>query len=409
MALMGTMQNSITFGGINSAMYDLYIGGEGVWNAPVRAVEVVEVPGRNGAITIDQGHYENITVTYTVINHEKNMSDFLRKIDGFRNAICSQRGYRRLSDSFHPNEYRMAMFVDGMEVKPIDYAMATEFEIKFNCKPQRFLSTGEAKISVTSGDEIYNPTPYDAQPMIEVTGYGAINIGDKTIVANSEPLGVVKIADDGGGTTSDDSLVTLAVIQLNGDLYNVGDAITIGEVYIGARFVANSGKTITAMGSGSDAEVVYTSSFGVAIQNSAGVSFTAGTSSQDYVSMSGTMTDNTSTTDSYGCQPLFIYDATDETITVKTTVDVPSFCTLDRVQVTAKNITANSSVSILGTPLYIDCEMGECYKIESGSLVDLNRYIDLGSDLPKLAPGINEITFDNTVTKLEIVPRWWQL
>ena len=120
MAVMGVTQQSITFGGISSATYDLYIGGEGVWNAPARAVEVVSVPGRNGAIAIDQGHYENITVTYTVINQKSTLSDFLTKIDGFRNAICSQKGYQRLSDTFHPNEYRMAMFVDGMEVKPIN-------------------------------------------------------------------------------------------------------------------------------------------------------------------------------------------------------------------------------------------------------------------------------------------------
>ena len=43
------MMQSITFGGVNSADYGIYIGGEGVFNAPKREVEMIEIPGRNGA------------------------------------------------------------------------------------------------------------------------------------------------------------------------------------------------------------------------------------------------------------------------------------------------------------------------------------------------------------------------
>ena len=53
---MAVMQHSIIFGGVDSADFDLYIGGEGTFNAPERAVDIVSVPGRNGAIVIDKGH-----------------------------------------------------------------------------------------------------------------------------------------------------------------------------------------------------------------------------------------------------------------------------------------------------------------------------------------------------------------
>ena len=69
----------------------------------------------------------------------------------------------------------------------------------------------------------------------------------------------------------------------------------------------------------------------------------------------------------------------------------------------------NSTKSALGNPTYIDCDLGECYKIENGEVIDLNAYIDLGSDLPVMKPGSNDISFDNTVTSLQIVPRWWVL
>ena len=145
---MAVMRNSIIFGGINSADYGIYIGGEGTFNAPARQVEMVEVPGRNGAIAVDQGRWENITVTYSAFNYEENLETFAQQLSDFRNAICSQIGYQRLTDTFHPDEYRMAICLDPLEIKPIDYNTASQFEIKFNCKPQRWLTEGEEPVTI---------------------------------------------------------------------------------------------------------------------------------------------------------------------------------------------------------------------------------------------------------------------
>ena len=48
----------IIYGGVNSADYGIYITGEAVYNAPERDVEFVEVPGRNGALTLDNERYK---------------------------------------------------------------------------------------------------------------------------------------------------------------------------------------------------------------------------------------------------------------------------------------------------------------------------------------------------------------
>ena len=68
-----------------------------------------------------------------------------------------------------------------------------------------------------------------------------------------------------------------------------------------------------------------------------------------------------------------------------------------------------STMPILGHPTYIDCNLGEAYRIDSDTITSLNQHIDLGSDLPKLASGANEITYDNTITELKITPRWWKI
>ena len=75
---------------------------------------------------------------------------------------------------------------------------------------------------------------------------------------------------------------------------------------------------------------------------------------------------------------------------------------------TRGQVVGDSTVSVLGSPTIIDCDLGEAYKDEE-SPISLNRYVDLGSDLPTLAPGKNEITYDDTITQLRIVPNWWKI
>ena len=429
MAVMGVTQQSITFGGISSATYDLYIGGEGVWNAPARAVEVVSVPGRNGAIAIDQGHYENITVTYTVINQKSTLSDFLTKIDGFRNAICSQKGYQRLSDTFHPNEYRMAMFVDGMEVKPINYTTASEFEIKFNCKPQRFLTSGETETSVANNGTVTNPTKYDASPLLQVWGYGTVTVGDYDIeIANATMGDVTLLKYKSKKFTNvyktDSSSYTLPLgagpISENGDTITatVRMVCSVGAAVISQILSTSSVTTQPSYGTAT-VEGDLGNSHRVMLRiNNATLTFTKGTSSSttltavysvDYKKAGGTTTRTATIT----VNLVVSYNATNDTIDLTTNYsytahDANDFWLSDRL-LEVSSASVASTQSLLGTPTYIDCDLGTCYKIVSGTVVDLNGYIDLGSDLPVLKSGANTITYDNTVTQLKIVPRWWQL
>ena len=154
----GAIFNSLIFGGINSADYGIYITGEAVYNAPERAVEMVSVPGRNGAIVIDQGHWNNIQVTYPAGTFGKTQEEFREAVSAFRNAVLSQLGYQRLTDTYHPDEYRMAVYVSGLEVDPTHYGAAGEFKLKFDCKPQRWLAEGEQEITVGEWGETETAT-----------------------------------------------------------------------------------------------------------------------------------------------------------------------------------------------------------------------------------------------------------
>ena len=44
--------------------FGIVCSGSSTFAAPERDVTVVDIPGRNGTLTIDNGRYKNITITY---------------------------------------------------------------------------------------------------------------------------------------------------------------------------------------------------------------------------------------------------------------------------------------------------------------------------------------------------------
>ena len=203
--------NNLNFAGVNSIDYGIYITGEAVYNVPERSVEFVSIAGRDGDLILDNGYFENIEVTYPAGCFGVDQTSFADKVRAFRNAIASKKGYQRLTDSYNPNEYRLATFVNGVEVEPTSYGRAGEFELVFNCQPFRYLMSGESEIEVTSGSKIANPTPFESKPLIEVEGYGTLNVGEYEIELEDAVLGDVDVS----------GITTNTTAYINMDLFRV--------------------------------------------------------------------------------------------------------------------------------------------------------------------------------------------
>lgn len=147
MAVTGDIFKSLTFDGESSRDYGVYITGQAVYNAPERDVEMVTIPGRNGAFALDKGRFENIEVTYPAGVFANTDTEFAKAISDFRNMLCSRQGYCRLTDEYNPDEYRLAVYKSGLEVDPVQLK-AGQFDITFECKPQRYLMSGQNKFIV---------------------------------------------------------------------------------------------------------------------------------------------------------------------------------------------------------------------------------------------------------------------
>ena len=170
--------NHLIYDGVESRDFGVFISGEGVFDAPARRGEMISIPGRNGSLFMDEGVFENITVEYPAFIGTGYEELFRTKIGDLRSALSSRGNYKRLTDTYHPDEFRLGVFREGLEVDPQHITRAGGFTLKFDCKPQRFLISGEDPVIFTANGSITNPTLFASSPMIKVTGNGTVAIGD---------------------------------------------------------------------------------------------------------------------------------------------------------------------------------------------------------------------------------------
>lgn len=416
----GAIYKSLIFDGESSRDYGVYITGQAVYNAPEREVEMISIPGRNGQFALDMGRFENIEVTYPAGIFADNETDFAQALSNFRNLLCSRKGYVRLQDEYNPNEYRMAIYKSGLEVEP-SQLRAGQFEIVFDCKPQRFLTSGETEISVSSGDEVTNPTLFEASPLLKVRGHGNIGFNGYSIALDPAYIGDVSFAGSTSGSGVNKTYSSAMLLA--------GDTITLS----GASFTWRAVPTLGQADQMVSASLTLTSqqTTGTPTVSSSVVGRTALDVTVKYPAQTFAAGNDVTLTDE-GNLVVTYKDTNDATRTVSLPIRIriinnsanpadsrlqvvdsprtqPSGWSLHKQSVSISSLKGYSTQSLLGDPTYIDCDLGEAYKYVDGALVSLNGYIDLGSDLPKLASGANEVTFSNTFTEVIVVPHWWKI
>ena len=419
----GAIYKTLTFDGESSGTYGVYITGEAVYNAPEREVEMISIPGRSGQLALDKGRFENIEVTYPAGIFADNEEDFAEGISNFRNFLCSRNGYVRLQDDYNPNEYRLAIYKSGLEV---DNALhrAGEFDIVFDCKPQRYLTSGETAIEVDSGDVITNPTLFDASPLLEVEGDGTVGFNGYSIeLDGSQVVGNVQLSP----AVTD--RWTNSNVYYDGSLLEQGDTITVHGnriVKFEARLKDTAYKAVGHTLTRTSANIPGTFSYSASGAGSPleGYNFVLTYAGDETFAYGNTVQIDDMFTLQISRQPIGGGSVSTVSVTIQVSFFanssfinfiVPAGQTAYDIIFTALGtysfgtVTGYSTQSVLSGQTYIDCDLGEAFKIVDGEAKSLNAYIDLGSDLPVLAPGANTITFDNTITDLKVVPRWWKI
>lgn len=225
------MRNWLTFDGVSTKDFGVYINGAQTYDAPARSREVISVPGRNGDLIIDNGRYENTDVTY----HAFIYRDFEVNVEGFRNLLLSRTSYKRLEDTYHPQEFRLGIYNGNFSADVVEWLEAGEFDLTFNCKPQRFLKSGEDAITFTSDGSLLNETMQTAKPLLRVYGTGTFSIGGATMTISSANVYTdidCDLMDAFKGTTNCNGNIsgTFAALAPGDNAVTLGSGITKIEI-----------------------------------------------------------------------------------------------------------------------------------------------------------------------------------
>ncbi len=383
----------VIFDGRSSKNYGIQVEHPPGYQTPARDYEMVHIPGRNGDLLIDNGSYQNVSREYEIAVGSED-GDFTEMANRIAEWLYSTSGYARLEDSYEPGYYRMAACQEGITVENLEQH-AGRAKVVFNCKPQRFLKSGEEIVEVRK----------------RVHGLTVTFSDDTTMLEGSDYLEI--IYSDGGEMkrlcfTSSENLAGKQVFIPNRNEFYI--YWHFGE---GVRTYYYYGFTVT--------RVEF--STGVRDPNAEPGALPPDKALSKpviYVSKGNYPKSPWITDEEYGRELYLLWKYTYGAPTINPPLgnniaNPTGFTALPVITVYGNGagfLHVNGytvDISDIRGSITIDSEVQDAY---SGGVNRVNRNpdISLGTHgFPKLKPGLNEITFSGGVTYLEVVPKWWTL
>lgn len=170
------MRNYFYYNGKSSADFDFYVANKNQFNGARKRVETFAIPGRNGTLSIADGSYENQDVTYTMYGS----GDIRENLRVLRNFLGSVSGYAELTDTFDPEYYQRARYIEALQVTVSDRKNAS-FDVVFDCDPRKFSQSGKRLKEVITGATIKNPFRTVSKPLIRAYGTGTLTVNGVSV------------------------------------------------------------------------------------------------------------------------------------------------------------------------------------------------------------------------------------
>lgn len=181
--------------GVGCGQFGMMATGAMTYNAPERDVEKYTVPGRNGDLIVDNGRYHNLSVQIPIAI----CRNFPEKAMAARQWLRPYGSYRRLEDDWNPDTFRLGMFRGPVDFDVKFLNRAAEATLEFDCKPQRFLKSGEQTITLTENQNVKNLTDQVALPLLKLYGTGSGSIdswhADGSRVLHSYKMEFTELSD----------------------------------------------------------------------------------------------------------------------------------------------------------------------------------------------------------------------
>ena len=174
------LEETFYLDGVDANSVGIFLQNPPEFSAPTPIVEKKRIPGRNGDVIFDTGAYENRKGKFSCFSIGEDVETIIRGVNQY---LFGKSGYRKLETQYDPDHFWMARVQSGARMEIRNNVLAP-YEITFDCKPQRFLKSGEDTISISSGEEVItNHTGYKSKPLIYIFGSspGTLQIGRFTV------------------------------------------------------------------------------------------------------------------------------------------------------------------------------------------------------------------------------------
>lgn len=168
------MRNHIYVDGTDLATFGVYCSGQGTFSAPKREYTYYDVPGRDGSLLGVSTRLQNIEVSYDCFIY----TNFDENIRNLRSFLLSRLGYVRIEDTYDTTHFRLGIYEGELEPAVTMKNNAAQFTLTFNCRPERWMKSGETVTTATPGsiNGFENPTLFVAKPFLRVYGYGQFTL-----------------------------------------------------------------------------------------------------------------------------------------------------------------------------------------------------------------------------------------
>lgn len=178
------MLNALILGGVSSADYGIILTAPPPRIVPARDVDTHSIPGRSGDLTVDKGRYRNVTLPCRCAILPKSGKTLRQAVTAALPFLTPTAGYRRFETTYDSSYYMEARISGDINVDSIVEQGGT-FQLKLDCKPQRYLKSGETALNITGSGLLNNPTPFASVPFIEIDTNGnlggVVRIGDYSV------------------------------------------------------------------------------------------------------------------------------------------------------------------------------------------------------------------------------------
>lgn len=130
--------HSFTFNGHSSEEFGIRIERFPNLNRSERKYKSASVAGRNGNIYQMQNAWEELVVSYQIFAGELAAGAAVTDFTDIVEWLNSADDYAVLMDTYDPEHYRLAVFVDELEIESQWHTFG-KATVRFRCRPQRFI------------------------------------------------------------------------------------------------------------------------------------------------------------------------------------------------------------------------------------------------------------------------------